>query len=94
MKIVAMIPARSGSKGLLNKNIRKLNNYPLLSYPIKLAKKSRYISHIYINSDDQKYLKIGNCYGAKKFKRKKNLSKDKTSMKEVILDFANSDEIP
>ena len=42
-KIIAIVPARSGSKGLKNKNLKKLINYPLLAYPIKAAIKSKYI---------------------------------------------------
>ena len=43
--LVALIPARSGSKRLKNKNILKLNGYPLIYWPIKAFKNSKYISN-------------------------------------------------
>ena len=44
MKILAIIPARGGSKGVPLKNIRKLNRKPLIEYTIKSAKKSKYVN--------------------------------------------------
>ena len=45
-KILCVIPARSGSKGILNKNLQLINKKPLLFYPIRAAKNSRYIDKI------------------------------------------------
>jgi CMP-N,N'-diacetyllegionaminic acid synthase len=87
MKIVAMIPARCGSKGVPDKNIKKLLGEPLLSYPIKIAKNTPLISKVYLNSDSEEYLKIGSTYGAEPFERSKEFSTDKTSMKSVLENF-------
>ena len=56
--IVAIIPARSGSKGLLNKNIRKINNKPLIHYVINDAKKSNLIDKIVVSTDSIKIKNI------------------------------------
>jgi CMP-N,N'-diacetyllegionaminic acid synthase len=64
MKIWAIIPARSGSKGLKNKNIRKLKNKPLIYYTIKVAKESKLFEKIFLLTDSIKYAKLANRYGA------------------------------
>lgn len=64
-KIVAVIPARSGSKGIKNKNIVDLKGFPLLYYSIATAKKSKYIQEIYVSTDSPEIGKIGEKYGAK-----------------------------
>ena len=52
-KILAIIPARSGSKGIKNKNIKLLNQKPLIDYTIDFAKKSKYIDKIVISTNDK-----------------------------------------
>ncbi len=78
-KILAVILARAGSKGLKNKNIKKLGNKPLVSWSIDEAKKSKKIDTILLSTDSVKIAKIGK---RKKiyvpFLRPKNLSGDKT----------------
>ena len=51
MKILAVIPARAGSKGIPNKNIRIIAGHPLIYYAISNAKKSRYITDIVVSTD-------------------------------------------
>ena len=60
MKILAIIPARGGSKGVPLKNIRKLNGNPLIEYTIKSAKKSKYVNRIIVSTDDKKIAAIQN----------------------------------
>ncbi|MBD1161531.1 acylneuraminate cytidylyltransferase family protein [Pelagibacterales bacterium SAG-MED15] len=78
-KTLAVILARAGSKGLKNKNLRKLGNKPLVSWSIDEAKKSKKIDTILLSTDSTKIAKIGK---RKKinvpFLRPKNLSEDKT----------------
>ena len=62
--IIALIPARSGSKGIIDKNIKPLNNHPLLAYTIKAAEKVSAISRIIVSTDSQKYSEIAKSYGA------------------------------
>ena len=56
-KILAVIPARSGSVGLPNKNILPLGGKPLIAHTINMAKKSIYIDHIICSTDSEKIKK-------------------------------------
>lgn len=62
-KIIAIIPARSGSKGLKDKNIRLLNNKPLISYTIEAARECGFFDCIFVSTDSLKYAKIVENYG-------------------------------
>ena len=84
-KIICIIPARKGSKGLKNKNIRRLNNIPLIAWSILLAKKCNEIDDIIVSTDSVKISKIAKKYGAKvPFIRPKKLATDKASSFNVI----------
>lgn len=62
--MIAIIPARGGSKGLPGKNIRILNGIPLIAYSIRAALKSKRVSRIIVSTDDQDIAAIGKEYGA------------------------------
>ena len=89
---IAIIPARGGSKGIKNKNLKQINNESLLSRTIKAAKYSQKINHVYVSSDDQNILNESEKYQAISIKRKKELSLDETSTEPVILDAINQIE--
>ena len=72
----AVIPARGGSKGLPGKNIKKINDIPLLAYPILAAKKSKHISDIYVSTDDELIKKVSLEYGVKVIDRPNELAQD------------------
>ena len=79
MNILCTICARSGSKGVKNKNIITINKKPLIYYTIKQAKKSSLFTNIVLSTDSLKISKIGKKYGADVFfLRPKSLSKDTT----------------
>lgn len=63
-KILAVIPARSGSKSLPHKNIKNLNGKPLLAYSIEYANQSSLISKTIVSTDNEDYAKIAVEYGA------------------------------
>lgn len=63
-KILALIPARSGSKSVVNKNIRKINGKPMMAYSIEHAKASKYINRIIVSTDSEEYAQIAREYGA------------------------------
>lgn len=74
-KIVALIPARSGSERIKNKNITLLNKKPLLSYSIIEAKKTNLFEKIIVSTDSMKYKNIALKYGAEvPYLRKKKYS--------------------
>ena len=81
----AIILARSGSKGILNKNIQEIHGTKLLEFSIKAAIQSKSITNVYVSSDSEEYLKIARINGAKAIKRPKDLSTDDSSSEEGIL---------
>ena len=86
MKKIAIIPARSGSKGLPNKNILMLGNKPLIAYTIEAALKSNEFERIIVSTDSLEYKYIAEKFGAEVFMRSEELSNDKASSFVVIED--------
>jgi len=79
MRILCIIPARSGSKGVPNKNIREVNGIPLLAYSINQALSSKYVDNmkIIVSTDSENYRNIALKYGAEApFLRPKEISGD------------------
>jgi len=64
MNVIAIIPARSGSKSVKHKNIRKINGKPMLAYSIEHGLKSKYINRVIVSTDSEEYAKIAREYGA------------------------------
>lgn len=90
MKILAIIPARSGSKGLKDKNIKPLCGIPLCAYTIKAAQESGVFSEIHFSTDSQEYARIAESYGASvPFFRRKELATDSASSWDVVKDVIN-----
>ena len=78
-KVLALIGARSGSKGIKNKNIKKLGDKPLLAWIIKSALKSKLINRIIVSTDSKKYAIIAKKYNAETpVLRPKKISSDKS----------------
>lgn len=86
MKIVAVIPARSGSKGIPNKNIRLLNGKPLVYYSIKNALSSNFIDDVIVSTDSHEVGIIAKQMGVKIKWRDKKLSGDEVTLDSVIYD--------
>jgi CMP-N,N'-diacetyllegionaminic acid synthase len=63
-RVLALIPARAGSKGLPGKNVRVLGGKPLLSWPIEAARGSRYIDRVVVSTDSADYADIARRHGA------------------------------
>ena len=63
-KIIGIVPARIGSKGLKFKNIKKLNSKPLIFWPIQCLKNSKYVDKIVLNTDSEKIRDLGLKMGA------------------------------
>lgn len=63
-QVCAIIPARSGSKGVKNKNIRLLNGFPMIAYTIAAAKLSQNIDRVIVSTDSEEYSEIARKYGA------------------------------
>lgn len=84
-KIVAIVPARSGSKGITKKNIRSFDGHPLLGYTIKNAIKSGIFDKVFLTTDCEEMASIGRKYGAEvPFIRPKEFATDTSAMIDVI----------
>lgn len=90
MKNLAIIPARSGSKGVSNKNIRELNHKPLLAYSVESALKSNVFSDVMVSTDSKQYAEIAKKYGASvPFLRSQGNSGDTASSWDVVKEVVN-----
>lgn len=84
--VLAIIPARGGSKGVPRKNIRELAGKPLIAWTIEAAKKSKYIDKLILSSEDPEIIDIARQWGCDvPFIRPEGLSKDTTPGMEPIL---------
>jgi CMP-N,N'-diacetyllegionaminic acid synthase len=63
-RVLALIPARAGSKGLPGKNIRPLHGKPLLAWPIAAARASRYVDRVVVSTDSAEFARIAQQYDA------------------------------
>ncbi len=86
MKRLAIIPARSGSKGLKDKNIIDLCGKPLIGYTIEAAIKSGMLDKIIVSTDSEMYASIAEQFGAEVLMRGEALSNDKATSFMVIKD--------
>ena len=85
MRNLAIIPARSGSKGLKDKNIKMLSGKPLLAYTIEAAKESGLFDEIIVSTDSKEYADISKLWGASvPFYRTAELSTDTASSWDVV----------
>ena len=85
MKNIAIIPARSGSKGLRDKNIKLLDGKPLMAYTIEAAKASGQFDVIHVSTDSERYAEIaGNCGADVPFLRDQDLAGDTAGTWDVL----------
>jgi N-acylneuraminate cytidylyltransferase len=96
MNTIALIPARSGSKGVLDKNIKILNGFPLIAYSIAVAKMIKGVDRVIVSTDSTEYAKIARVYGAETpFLRPAVISNDKSTDFELFkhcLDWFDENE--
>ncbi len=87
-KFLGIIPARSGSKGLPNKNIKLLKGKPLLAWTIEEALSSKYLEQVIVSTDSSEIAQIAINYGALvPFLRPKNLATDESPTVDTVLDL-------
>ena len=85
MRNIAIIPARSGSKGLPDKNIKSLCGLPLMAYSIKAAIESEKFSNVMVSTDSERYAEIAKEYGAEiPFLRSREMSSDTAGSWDVV----------
>lgn len=85
-KVLAVIPARGGSKGIKNKNIYPLCGKPLIAYSIEAAKKSDYVDEVFVSTDSEKIANVAKEYGASvPFLRPAELASDTSKSIDAII---------
>ena len=89
MNIVAIIPARKGSKGIKNKNIMIYKKKPLIYHSIKTALKLKKIDRVLVSTDSKKYKSLAERYGAEVILRPKKISQDNSLEKEFLVHAFN-----
>ncbi|MGE7769402.1 cytidylyltransferase domain-containing protein [Viridibacillus arvi] len=85
-RILAIIPARGGSKGVQRKNVRDLAGKPLIAWTIEEAKKSKYITNLILSSEDPEIIEVAKSYGCDvPFIRPTELAQDDSTSIETVL---------
>lgn len=85
MKIIAIIPARGGSKGVPRKNLRLLAGKPLIAYTIEHALQARQVNRTIVSTEDAEIAKVARQYGAEVVMRPPELATDTASAESVLL---------
>ena len=83
-RILAVIPARGGSKGIPRKNVRLLGGRPLIAHVIDAARRTRYVDHVVVTTDDDEIAAIAARYGARILKRPATLAGDAVTLDPVV----------
>ncbi len=92
--MIAIIPARSGSKGIPNKNVKRLNGKPLLAYSIETALECELIDRVVVSSDSAYYGLTAREYGAEFIQRPDSISGDLSTDYELIEHLIDEVESP
>lgn len=86
MRVLAIIPARGGSKGIPKKNIRLMAGRPLIAYSIRNALESEYIDDVYVSTDSEEIEEVARNFGAEVIRRREDLATDLVTLDPVIYD--------
>ena len=92
MKIIAMVPARMGSKRVKSKNLRLLDGKALIEYVLDTLSKINIFDEIYVNSEDEVFSGIAEKYGISFYKRPNHLSSDEATNDEFAYEFLDNIE--
>ena len=93
MSLVAVIPARGGSKRIKNKNLKNFKGKPLIQWTIETALNSKYIKKLIVSTDSHEIVKVSEKFGAiVPYMRPKNLALDNSPTIELVLDLLNNDK--
>ena len=87
---IAIIPARGGSKGILNKNLQLINGESLIKIAVLKLGSLPFIDEVYVSTDSRKIAHEGSLYGAKIHMRREEISRDTSTSEEAIIDFLES----
>lgn len=90
MKILGIIPARGGSKGVPKKNIKLLNGEPLISYSIRTGQESNLLTDLIVTTDSEEIIEVVKKYNCNFFKRTKKNAQDNTPIEPVLFELLES----
>lgn len=86
LKVMGVIPARGGSKGLRRKNVKLLGDKPLIAHTIEAARKSNYLDRVIVTTDDEEIREVGLAYGAESpFMRPRELAQDESLTVDALI---------
>lgn len=86
-RVIAVIPARGGSKSVPGKNIRTLGGKPLLAWSIEVAQQVSEIDRVIVSTDDDKIASVGRAYGAEVYARPPHLATDEALVIDALKDL-------
>ncbi len=86
MKVLAVIPARGGSKGIPRKNVRLMAGKPLIAYALQNAQSCPLITDTVVTTDDEEAISIARVYGADAIAREAALAGDHVTLDPVVYD--------
>jgi N-acylneuraminate cytidylyltransferase len=89
MSIIALIPARGGSKGIPNKNLQTVGGIPLLARTVRAAQTSEKIQCTYVSSDSSELLELAQAEGAHPIRRPPNIADDTASSESALIHALN-----
>ena len=89
LKILAVVPARGGSKGIPRKNIRLLGGEPLIGHTLKTAMSVDMIDDLIVSTDDNEISDVAKKYGAEVLNRPSELATDNSSTESVVIHVLN-----
>lgn len=84
-RIVGIIPARAGSKGIINKNIIDFCGKPLIAWSIEQALSSKYVEEVYVSTDGEQIARVAENYGARIIWRPEESASDMAASEDAII---------
>lgn len=86
-RLLAVVPARGGSKGVPRKNVREVGGFPLIAWSLQAARESRYVDTTIVSTDDEEIARVARAHGGEvPFMRPSALATDKAPTIDVVLD--------
>lgn len=92
-KVLAIICARGGSKGIPRKNIRNFSGSPLIAWTIRCSLRSELVDHVIVSSEDEEILEIARNWGARTHLRPDFLATDEATTEDCVIDVLENNKL-
>lgn len=86
-RVIALVPARAGSKAIKNKNLQPLGGHPLLAWPIIVARHTPLIDRVIVSTDGEAIAEVAQRYGAEVYERPEALAMDSSAVIDTVRDL-------